>query len=293
MSFGTPGHHTLSKESLEFYRNAIDILDGARIPFLVGGAYALERYTGIARHTKDFDLFLRSRDCSRALGEFADRGFRSELTFPHWLGKVFWKDNFIDLIFSSGNGLVEVDESWFTYAEEAEVMGKPVRLCPVEEMIWSKAFIMERERYDGADIAHLLHARARNLDWARLTQRFGPHWRLLLSHLILFGYIYPAERSQVPDEVLQELLNQLQAERLELSPLASVCQGTMLSREQYLIDIQRWGYQDARLAPHGNMTIQSVAHWTASIGTDNPPATAIQPSPIPEAKQGEITSGST
>lgn len=284
MSLGTHGHHPLSNEAREFYRNAIDILDAARIPFLVGGAYALERYTGIARHTKDVDLFLRSRDCTRALDEFAGRGFRSELTFPHWLGKVFWKENFIDLIFSSGNGLVEVDESWFTHAEEAEVMGKPVRLCPVEEMIWSKAFIMERERYDGADIAHLLHARARNLDWARLLQRFGPHWRLLLSHLILFGYIYPAGRSQVPDEVLQDLLNLLQAEGLELSPLASVCQGTMLSREQYLIDIQRWGYQDARLAPHGNMTIQSVAHWTASIGTDNPSATAIQPPRTTEGK---------
>lgn len=288
MPFGPPGHGLLSTEAREFYRNAIDILDAAGIPFLVGGAYALERYTGVVRHTKDFDLFLRSRDCNQALDEFTARGFRSELTFPHWLGKVYSNESFIDLIFSSGNGLVEVDDDWFTHSVEDEVLGKPVRLCPVEEMIWSKAFIMERERYDGADIAHLLHARARSLDWLRLRERFGPHWRLLLSHLILFGYIYPPERAQIPDQVLQELLDQLQAERLELSPAAAVCQGTMLSREQYLIDIQHWGYQDARLAPHGNMTIQSVAHWTASIGTDKPATTAI---PAPQisgvGKRGE------
>ena len=30
------------------------------MPFLVGGAYAFARYTGIERHTKDFDVFVRA-----------------------------------------------------------------------------------------------------------------------------------------------------------------------------------------------------------------------------------------
>jgi hypothetical protein len=59
----------------------------------------------------------------------------------------------------------------------------------VEETIWSKAFVMERERYDGADIAHLLRASAERLDWHRLLERFDAHWPVLLSHLILFGFI--------------------------------------------------------------------------------------------------------
>ena len=53
---------------------------------------------------------------------------------------------------------------------------------------------MERERYDGADIAHLLRARADQLAWRRLLRRFGPHWRVLLGHLVLFGFVYPGER---------------------------------------------------------------------------------------------------
>ena len=40
-------------------------------PFLVGGAYAFARYTGIERHTKDFDVFVRPRDFDRALDAFA------------------------------------------------------------------------------------------------------------------------------------------------------------------------------------------------------------------------------
>ena len=58
-----------------------------------------------------------------------------------------------------------VDDLWFTHAAPGRVLGVPVLLCPPEEMIWSKAFIMERERYDGADVAHLILACGRELDW--------------------------------------------------------------------------------------------------------------------------------
>ena len=34
-----------------------------------------------------------------------------------------------------------------------------------EETLWSKAFVMERERYDGADVAHLILAHGERLDW--------------------------------------------------------------------------------------------------------------------------------
>jgi len=42
-------------------------------------------------------------------------------------------------------------------------------------MIWSKAFIMERDRYDGADIAHIIRTCGKGLDWSRLLHRFGSH----------------------------------------------------------------------------------------------------------------------
>ena len=73
-------------------------------------------------------------------------------------------------------------------------------------MIWQKALIMERERFDGADVAHVLRARADRLDWDRLLDRFAEHWPVLLSHLILFGYIYPEERAKIPARVMRTLL---------------------------------------------------------------------------------------
>jgi hypothetical protein len=45
-----------------------------------------------------------------------------------------------------------------------------------------------------------------------------------------------------------------------------VCQGTLLSRQQYLTDIGPWEYADARLV-QGHMTPADIAHWTAAIDT--------------------------
>jgi hypothetical protein len=158
----------LAPEARAFYRRALDTLKGDGVPFLVGGAYALAHYTGVVRHTKDLDVFVRPPDCARTLEALARVGCRPELTFPHWLGKAFHGENFVDVNFSSGNGLCRVDDGWFDGAEEARVFGTTVRLVPVEEMIWSKGFVQERERYDGADIDHLLRAAADRLDWRRL-----------------------------------------------------------------------------------------------------------------------------
>jgi hypothetical protein len=192
-------------------------------------------------------------------------GFHTELTFPHWLGKASCGDGYIDVIFNSGNGVVQVDEGWFAHACAAEVLGIAVRLCPVEEMIWSKAYIMERERYDAADIMHLILARAENIDWARLVTRFGPHWRVLFSHLCLFGFIYPSERNRIPGWVMSGLVHRLETDLSTAPPTEKTCLGTLLSREQYLPDVQRWGLTDARHTDASSMTRDDVALWTRAI----------------------------
>jgi hypothetical protein len=252
-------------DSTAFYVASLTALRESGVPFLVGGAYALEHYTGISRDTKDLDVFVHPRDIEPALQALAAAGFRTELTFSHWLGKALMGDLVVDVIFASGNGVAVVDDEWFTHATEGTILGVPVRLCPAEEMIWSKGFIMERERYDGADIAHLLRARADQLNWRRLLRRFRPHWRVLLSHLVLFGFIYPCDRDRIPRRVMDGLLEQLQKDLAQPAQAEPLCGGTLLSRAQYLVDVDMWGYRDARLEPPGTMTAEEVADWTAAI----------------------------
>jgi hypothetical protein len=263
-----PAPSPLAPETVAFYQEAMRALRDAGQRFLVGGAYAFRPYTGIERHTKDLDLFVLPGDIRRTLEVLSAAGYRCELTFPHWLGKAWKDDNFVDLIFSSGSGVAVVDDAWFAHSVPARVFDTDVRLIPAEEMIWSKAFVMERERYDGNDVIHLLRARGPHLDWRRLIDRFGPRWRVLLAHLVLYGFVYPAERTRVPEAPMSELLARLRAERAEEPPSDRVCQGTLLSRAQYLMDIGPWGYRDARLGPDVRMTAEDIELWTQGIAVD-------------------------
>lgn len=264
-------HPAPNADHMAFYRHVLETLNASGVPFLVGGAYAFNLYTDVNRQTKDLDIFIRRRDYERISAALLPAGYETELTYPHWLGKIRVGDTFIDLIFSSGNAIAEVDDDWFEHANDAEVIGVPTRICPVEEMIWSKAFIMERERYDGADVVHLLLAHSGAMDWQRLLRRFEPHWRILLSHFILFGFIYPAHRDLIPTWIMDDLLDRLRQEVHSAPPQSELCQGTLLSREQYLSDIQKQGWQDGRIIPFGNMTVKETKKWTDAIAGDHDP----------------------
>ena len=268
MNDACPVH--LDPDTFAFYARSMSALTAAGVPFLVGGAYAFERYTGIARHTKDFDIFVRPQDVDRVFDVLSGAGCETEITFPHWLAKAKCDGELVDIIYSSGNGVATVDEAWFEHAVEETVLGEPALLVPAEEMIWSKGFIMERERYDGADIAHILHARAACLDWPRLLARFGRHWRVLLSHLVLFGFVYPSERALVPAWVMTEFMRRLQRETasVPVTDSSPVCRGPLLSRAQYLPDIDERGYRDVRLTHESAMNESDIELWTEGIKVD-------------------------
>ena len=256
---------TPSVHASDFYKRVILVFQGKDIDFLVGGAFAFVHYTGIGRDTKDLDLFIRRSDWDRVTAALAEEGITTELAFPHWLGKAYGgrqREFFVDLIFSGGNGVAEVDDEWFRNAPRDESLGFPVRLMPIEEMIWSKAFLMERERFDGADVLHLIRARQNEINWPRLLSRFGEHWRVLLAHLVLFPYVYPNEPA--PQRVIDELLDRAKNEPKASSEIR-LCRGPLLSRAQYLVDVERWNYVDAREVPLGTMTPEEIDIWTKAI----------------------------
>jgi hypothetical protein len=249
------------------HRRSVVALQDAEIPFLIGGAYVVEIYAGVSRRTKDFDLYLRPQHVDLALDALKQAGYKTEKTFPHWLAKAGRARDRIDLIFRAGNGLCEVDDSWFKRARDDQLLDLHVKLCAPEEMIWMKAYIMERERFDGADIAHILKSCAEQLDWSHLVRRFGPDWRVLLSHLVLFGYIYPSERRRIPPAVMDDLMTRLRKEARAPSR-ERLCRGTLLSRKQYLVDVEEWGFRDARLDERVHMDEQDITRWTRAIAKE-------------------------
>lgn len=237
----------------------MQLLRDNKIDFLVGGAYALAEYTRINRDTKDFDLFLRPKDVKLALAMWRKAGYAADYTFTHWLAKVQSGKVYVDIIFRSGNGLGPVDDDWFQHAREARIFGLQVKIVPPEELIWQKAYIMERERFDGADVAHLLSACAHELDWDRLVNRFGPDWRILWSHLILFGFIFPSKRNLIPSKLVKEFGAKVLQEQTELSFVDPICNGTLLSRIQYQSDLD--DFLDARLIGRSEMSTEDLQRW--------------------------------
>lgn len=255
---GTVVRDPFDPRCADFYRRVVGTLERAHVPFLVGGAFAMHRYAGIQRFTKDLDLFLRPSHVDAALEALMAAGHRTDLTAPHWLATCTQEDILVDLIFSSGNGVVTVDDVWFEHAVDDELLGLTVRLIPPEEMIWSKAYIMERERFDGADVAHIIHGQADRIDWDHLVARFAEHWRVLLAHLALFGFVYPTERTRVPKRIMRELIDRLSRELGSEFDGDRITQGTLLSSGQYRVDTSERGFKDARLLPPAELTEDDI-----------------------------------
>ncbi|MBF0374348.1 MAG: hypothetical protein HQL38_12675 [Alphaproteobacteria bacterium] len=228
----------------DFYAEALRQLARSQIPFLLGGTFAVSMLTGLTRATKDLDVFCRAGDFPRILEHFASQGYDTAVEDERWIGKVAQGDAVFDVIFNSTCAVTPVTESWFVEEWPAEVFGHRVRITPPTEMIWSKVFVQDRGRYDGADIAHVLLKRHDAIDWRRLLAYMDQYWEVLLIHLLNFRFVYPSERDAVPVWLMDELASRLARRSGLPPPRTRVCRGRMFSRADYRIDIAEWGFAD-------------------------------------------------
>ena len=241
----THGEFWIPERERAVYQIALRALNAAGVPYVVSGLYAIYEYTGIYRQTKDLDLFFQPEHVLQAARVLKDAGFTTRLEQPHWLAKAFKDDLLIDLIFGMGNGLAFIDEQWYRHSRAGILAATPVRVAPPEELLWHRLFVSERHRYDMADIVHLILTRGDELDWERILVRTGDHWRLLIAQIHLFDYCYPGRRSRVPDWVREELFERAY-EGLRQQGDPEICQGTMISRFSFAIDVNEWGLHNAR-----------------------------------------------
>jgi hypothetical protein len=241
----THGEFWIPEHERVVYKHALETLNRAGVPFVVSGLYAIYEYTGIYRKTKDLDLFFEPEhvlDAARALKE---AGFSVHLEQAHWLAKAYENHVLVDLIYGMGNGIALIDKGWYEHSRPGILAATPVRIAPPEELIWHRLFVSERHRWDMADTLHLLNYRGDELDWKRLLERVGEHWRLLLAQLLLYDYAYPGHRKRVPSWVRADLFKRAQDE-IDVVGDPNICMGTLISRFSFAIDVNEWGYRDIR-----------------------------------------------
>jgi hypothetical protein len=231
-------------ESQAFYAECLRLLHQSEIPFLLAGTYALCAHTGLERASKDLDLFCKAGDYPGILVRFQERGYETEIEDERWIAKIRRGPWYADLIFASAGGTAPVTESWFEEVCTAEIFGIEARVLPPTELIWSKMFVQDRSRYDGADVAHVMLRQSERIDWQRLLAYAEQYWEVLLAHMISFRFIYPSERHRIPRWLLDELLTRLHQQAELPQPRTKVCRGRHFSRADYLVDITEWGFAD-------------------------------------------------
>jgi len=226
-----------------FYRDVLQLLVELGIPHAVSGAFALQEHTGVRRPTKDLDIFVTAETAATALALLAERGFRCEICDSIWLAKVHRDDFFVDFITGMSNAAITVTDSWIARARPASVLGIKTAIVAPEELLASKLFVVRRERFDGADIAHIVYATAGQLDWNRILELAGAHWEMLLWALVLFHYVYPAQSNFVPLTIWTQLLNRMMFRLLNPDPAARF-HGSLVDENMFAIDVKVWGLDD-------------------------------------------------
>ena len=225
------------------FRETLMALNRCRVPYVVAGAFALQAHTGIWRTTKDLDLFLTPDDVPNALRCLTRKGFRCQVKDPVWLHKAHRNGFFIDLITGMSNAVITVDRSWIENSRPAMVLDVRARVLAAEELLASKLFILRRERFDGADIAHIIFGSRGNLDWERVLALAGEHWEILLLALVLYRYVYPAHSEYVPAWVWQRLLVRFSNELTNRNPSAKF-RGSLVDDKMFAIDVAEWGMEN-------------------------------------------------
>jgi hypothetical protein len=233
----------LPRKQEALFCEVLSLFEKEGLPYTVSGAFALRQHTGISRHTKDLDIFLKARDISRALSSLEEKGLHCEIRDPAWLAKTSRDGYFVDLIAGMSNGAIRVDESWIDRSYPATIVGVRTRVSAPEELVASKLFVTRRERFDGSDIAHVIYVSRGKLQWERIMQLAGEHWELVLWNLVLFLYIYPANSDFIPKAVWQDLLSRFAKEIRSPNPDAKF-RGSLIDHRMFAIDVKEWGLDD-------------------------------------------------
>jgi hypothetical protein len=195
-------------EQWEIYRRVIDEASARKIPFALGGAFALAVHTGSWRDTKDLDLYVLPRDRERMIEVVQSVGLRDyyyQLPYDRWwIYRATSHGTIVDVIWAMANHRAEIDDLWMSGPAVA-IHGRRLRVLPPEAMICDKLYILQRERCDWPDVMNLFFYTGGTVDWGLLTRRMEDHIPLLAAALTVFRWIAPGRAESLPAWLWEKL----------------------------------------------------------------------------------------
>jgi len=183
------------------YRKVIEGAIARRIPFALGGAFAVATYTGAWRNTKDLDLYVLPEFRERMIAVLNEAGledyFDQKPYDRWWIYRSTSGDTIVDIIWAMANHRAQIDQLWMS-GPEIELRGYGLKVIPAEAMIWDKLYIMQRDRCDWPDVLNLLYSVGPEIRWESVLQRIGDDLPLLAGALSVFGWAAPGRARELP-----------------------------------------------------------------------------------------------
>ena len=217
------------------YREVIQQARAERERFAFGGAFATAVYTGDLRNTKDFDFYILPSDreaMKRAIIKAGLTDHFDQMPYDRsWIYRGSRGDIIVDAIWAMANHRADVDRQWLELAREVVIRGERLHAIPVEELIWSKLYVLQRERCDWPDVLNLLDAQAGSIDWERLVHRLGVDTPLLAGAMSVFAWLAPDRTRTVSSRVWQ---------KLGLQPPAEPTAPELVQSRANLLDSRPW-----------------------------------------------------
>jgi len=184
------------------YREAIRVIRDAGVRFLLGGGFALATFTGRWRDTKDIDFYIHRDDREAVVAALTKAGFADyydQRAYDRkWIHRTVKAGVIVDIIWAMANQRSQVDERWFEHAGSVTMREETVQVVPMEEFMWCKLYIMQRDHCDWTDLFNLLYANGARMDWARLIKRVEADVPLLKGLLTVYGWLCPAAALRLP-----------------------------------------------------------------------------------------------
>ncbi|HYI94619.1 MAG TPA: nucleotidyltransferase [Bryobacteraceae bacterium] len=181
----------------------------AKVPFALGGGLAVGVYTGIGRYTKDLDLYILPEHRDWVIEMMAHCGLADYYeTKPYdraWIYRAHDNEVIVDSIWAMANKRAVVDEGWLVRGPMIRMFDQKFPVISPEELIWSKLYVLQRDRCDWPDILNLISATGPALDWDHLIDRVAEDQPLIKGVLSVFSWVAPESAAQLPGWVWDKL----------------------------------------------------------------------------------------
>ena len=199
----------ISPEHWRRYKCVLDRALDKKMPFALGGGLAVSVYTGKGRYTKDLDLYILPEHREWAVEMVTHCGLKDYYEANpydrNWIYRAHDNEVIVDSIWAMANKRAVVDKGWLDRGPMIRMFDQEFRVIPPEELIWSKLYVLQRDRCDWPDILNLICACGPSLDWNYLIDRVAEDLPLIQGLVSVFSWVSPDRAGQLPAWVWQKL----------------------------------------------------------------------------------------